>query len=152
MRALLWRTDTRPLDGQRGPACWRGDIEIGGTMRANSLPGPSTICRRHVPVWDKSARYDGTFSRADFVFDRDRNIYVCPGGAELTSTGNIDQGHIVYYRANKNDCSVCSLKRRCTTAVVRKVTRDVDEDVRDQVRAQASFAADFDLRVRERVE
>ena len=55
----------------------------------------------HVPVWDKSARPDGTFSRADFVFDQERNVYVCPGGAELTSTGNIDQGHIVYYRASK---------------------------------------------------
>ena len=55
----------------------------------------------HVPVWDKSARSDGTFSRADFVFDQERNVYVCPGGAELTSTGNIDQGHIVYYRASK---------------------------------------------------
>jgi hypothetical protein len=40
---------------------------------------------------------------ADFVFDQERNIYVCPGGAELTSTGNIDQGHIVYYRASKSD-------------------------------------------------
>ncbi len=89
----------------------------------------------HVPVWDKSARHDGTFSRADFVFDRERNIYVCPGGAELTSTGNIDQSHIVYYRANKNDCSICSLKPKCTTAIVRKVTRDVHEDLRDQVRA-----------------
>jgi transposase len=95
----------------------------------------------HVPVWDKSARPDGTFSRADFVFDRDRNVYVCPGGAELTSTGNIDQGHIIYYRASKKDCSVCSLKARCTTAVVRKVTRDVDEDVRDRVRALATTEA-----------
>ena len=49
----------------------------------------------HIPVWDKSARSDGTFSRSDFVFDPERNIYVCPGGAKLTSTGNIDQGHIV---------------------------------------------------------
>ena len=95
----------------------------------------------HVPVWDKSARPDGTFSRADFVFDRERNIYVCPGGAELTSTGNIDQGHTVYYRASKNDCSICSLKPKCTTAIVRKVTRDVDEDVRDQVRALANTEA-----------
>ena len=95
----------------------------------------------HVPVWDKSARPDGTFSRADFVFDRERNIYVCPGGAELTSTGNIDQGHIVYYRANKKDCSICSLKAKCTTAIVRKVTRDVHEDVRDQVRALAETEA-----------
>ena len=23
----------------------------------------------HIPVWDKSTREDGTFSRADFVFD-----------------------------------------------------------------------------------
>src|SRR5438270_9452356 len=27
----------------------------------------------HIPVWDKSKRQDGTFSRADFVFDRERN-------------------------------------------------------------------------------
>ena len=27
----------------------------------------------HIPVWDKSARSDGTFSRADFVFDRSRS-------------------------------------------------------------------------------
>src|SRR5271169_334217 len=77
----------------------------------------------HIPVWDKSARTDGTFSRADFVFDQQRNTYVCPGGAELTSTGNIDQGHIVYYRARKSDCSQCSLKPKCTTATVRKITR-----------------------------
>src|SRR5665811_1455000 len=31
----------------------------------------------HIPVWDKSARPDGTFSRADFVFDHDRNVYTC---------------------------------------------------------------------------
>jgi hypothetical protein len=95
----------------------------------------------HVPVWEKSARPDGTFSRADFVFDQERNVYICPGGAELTSTGNIDQGHIIYYRANKNDCSTCSLKPKCTTAVVRKVTRDIPEDVRDRVRALANTEA-----------
>jgi transposase len=95
----------------------------------------------HVPVWDKSARPDGTFSRADFAFDRERNVYVCPGGAELTSTGNIDQGHIVYYRASKGDCSRCSLKPKCTTAVVRKITRDLNEDVRDRVRALANTEA-----------
>ena len=75
----------------------------------------------HVPVRDKSARPDGTFSRVDFALDRERNVYVFPGGAELTSTGNIDQGHILYYRASKSDCSRCSLKPKCTTAVVRKL-------------------------------
>src|ERR1700739_1385195 len=71
----------------------------------------------------------------------ERNIYVCPGGAKLTSTGNIDQGHVVYYRASKNDCSTCSLKPKCTTAIVRKITRDLNEEVRDQVRALANTDA-----------
>jgi Transposase DDE domain len=97
--------------------------------------------RQHRVGLPAAAPWDGTFSRADFVFDRERNIYVCPGGSELTTTGNIDQGHIVYYRANKNHCSICSLKPKCTTAVVRKVTRDVDEDVRDRVRALANTEA-----------
>jgi len=95
----------------------------------------------HVPVWDKSARPDGTFNRTDFIFDRERNVYICPGGAELTSTGNIDQGHTVYYRASRAECSVCALKPKCTTAIVRKVTRDLNEDVRDRVRALANTQA-----------
>src|SRR5262249_9021166 len=103
----------------------------------------------HVPVWDKSARHDGTFSRADFVFDHARNVYICPGGAELTSTGKIDQGHLLPYRANKSDCSACALKPKCTTAPTRKVTRDVNEDVRDRVRALANTEA-FQRSSRER--
>jgi len=37
----------------------------------------------HVPVWDKSERADGTFSRSDFVFDAASNTYTCPGGKTL---------------------------------------------------------------------
>ena len=33
----------------------------------------------HIPVIDKSKREDGTFSREDFMFDKDRNVYICPG-------------------------------------------------------------------------
>src|SRR5262249_7416614 len=105
-------------------------------------PQAAWVTRKGIdPFFDKSARHDGIFSRADFVFDQERNVYMCPGGAELTSTGNIDQGHIVYYRANKHDCSACSLKPRCTTAAMRKVTRDVDEEVRDRVHALANTEA-----------
>ena len=34
----------------------------------------------HIPVFDKSNRTDGTFSRSDFVFDAERNHYTCPEG------------------------------------------------------------------------
>jgi Transposase DDE domain len=93
----------------------------------------------HIPVWDKSARPDGTFSRADFVFDQERNVYVCPGGAELTSTGNIDQSgsHPLLQGQQERllGLRLKASKPRCTAAARRKVTRDLNEDVRDNVRA-----------------
>jgi transposase len=95
----------------------------------------------HVPVWDKSKQTGGRFTKEHFVFDRCRNVYICPAGAELTHSGIIDQGRILPYRASKNDCSICALKPQCTTAVARKVSRDIDEDVRDQVRALANTEA-----------
>ena len=103
----------------------------------------------HVPVWDKSKQTGGRFTKEDFAFDRDRNVYICPAGAELTHSGIIDQGRILPYRASKNDCSICALKPQCTTAPARKVSRDIDEDVRDQVRALADTEA-FQVSRRER--
>jgi hypothetical protein len=95
----------------------------------------------HIPVWDKSRQTNGRFTRDDFSYDKERNVYLCPGGKLLTSTGNIDQGRILYYRALKSDCSACPLKPQCTIGPVRKVTRDIDEEVRDRVRALANTEA-----------
>jgi hypothetical protein len=36
----------------------------------------------HVKLVDKSERTDGTFSRSDFVYDPERDLYECPGGRE----------------------------------------------------------------------
>ena len=90
----------------------------------------------HIPVRDASERHDGTFSRSDFTFDRERNVYVCPADKLLTTTGNVGDDHAVRYRASKLDCAVCPLKPRCCpNTPSRKVTRDVHEDARDQARA-----------------
>ena len=37
----------------------------------------------HIPVFDKSQRTDGTFSRDDFAYDHKRDCYICPAGQEL---------------------------------------------------------------------
>jgi hypothetical protein len=37
----------------------------------------------HVNLVDKTERTDGTFSRSDFAFDLESNLYVCPGGKQL---------------------------------------------------------------------
>ena len=90
----------------------------------------------HIPVWDKSAREDGTFSRPDFTFDKERNVYVCPAGKLLTTTGNFGDDHVLRYLALKRDCEACPLKPQCCPKTPsRKVTRDVNEDARDHARA-----------------
>ena len=37
----------------------------------------------YVKVFDKSERTDGIFSRGDFAYDPEANLYVCPGGPQL---------------------------------------------------------------------
>lgn len=58
----------------------------------------------HIPVIDKSEREDGTLSRSHFTFDKDRNVYVCPEGKLLRTTGRIQDGEIIFYRASTMDC------------------------------------------------
>ena len=90
----------------------------------------------HIPVWDMSQRDDGTLSRADFVFDRERDFYICPQGKLLRTTGRIHDGRTLLYRATKRDCDVCSLKPKCSpNSPERKIPRDVNEDARDRARA-----------------
>jgi transposase len=108
----------------------------------------------HVPVWDKSSRSDGTFSRADFTYDCDADVYICPGGNTLKTTGAVDDDRTRLYRARKADCDGCALKQRCCpNAPQRKVPRDVHEATRDRVRALASTPAfEQSRREREKVE
>jgi transposase len=104
----------------------------------------------HIPVWDKSARTDGTFSRADFVFDRSRNIYICPNGKLLQTTGTVIDGSTLRYRASKLDCDGCAFKMQCCPHTpARQIPRDLHEDARDVARALAKTEA-FEQSRRER--
>lgn len=96
----------------------------------------------HVPVWDRSTRTDGTFSRADFKYDVDRDVYICPRGHTLKTTGNLNSDDTLRYRAKTGDCRSCPLKPRCCPKVsVRKIPRDINETARDYVRALANTPA-----------
>lgn len=90
----------------------------------------------HIPVWDKSQRRDGSFSRGDFAHDKARDIYICPAGKTLTTTGRILSDNTLHYLANAHDCGPCPLKPRCCpNTLQRKIPRDVHEDARDQARS-----------------
>ncbi len=90
----------------------------------------------HIPVWDKSERKDGIFSRADFRYDDARDIYTCPGGKTLKTTGRVHDGKTLYYLASTPDCRACPLKARCCPkAPGRRIPRDVNEAAREYTRA-----------------
>ena len=95
----------------------------------------------HIPVIDKSTRNDGTFSRADFQYDQERDLYICPGGKELKTSGTAHEGTTIKYIAKRSDCGACPLKPKCTTGRERRLARDIDEPVRDHVRALAETPA-----------
>ena len=97
----------------------------------------------HIPVFDKSQRTDGTFSRDDFVYDRERDCYICPAGKKLRQRQKIyrmprplvDENGMMRYRASKRDCECCSLKPQCCpNAPARKIPRSIHEGARDMAR------------------
>jgi len=97
----------------------------------------------HIPVIDKSKREDGTFSREDFRFNKERNVYICPVDKILTTTGTvIDQGETLRYLASTSDCRSCPLKMQCCPkAPFRIIPRSVYEEARDVARALARTEA-----------
>jgi transposase len=96
----------------------------------------------HIPVWDKSDRQDGVFSRSDFRWDKKRGVYVCPNGKLLRTSGTVHDGRTLLYRASKRDCDVCPIRAKCcTTAEARKIPRDLHEDARDVARKKMKTKA-----------
>jgi transposase len=96
----------------------------------------------HVPVFDKSKRTDGSFSRDDFTYDHQGDVYFCPAGKMLTCKGTVVNDNQLLYRASKYDCDPCSLKPRCCPKEpARKVPRSIYEGARDMARDIARTAA-----------
>src|SRR6202040_4302299 len=96
----------------------------------------------HVPVIDKSQREDGTFSREDFSYDEIRDIYTCPAGKTLTTTGHIHTDHALRYLGSGPECRAYPLKAKCCPNMpARRIVRDVNETARDVPRALAKTQA-----------
>ena len=106
----------------------------------------------HIPVWEKSDRADGIFSRADFIWDKRHGHYICPNGKPLRTSGTVHDGRALLYRASKRDCDVCSLRSKCCTRdEARKIPRDLHEDAREVARRKMktkAFARSRDERKR----
>lgn len=97
----------------------------------------------HVPVWDKTERKDGTFSRSDFQWNGEANEYRCPVDKALrcdrrpfkTPRSGITKAGTVIYRASQRDCDTCTKKAQCCpNTPMRKIARSIHESARDVAR------------------
>lgn len=90
----------------------------------------------------KNATNDSRFSIDKFTYDKERNIYICPEGHELSFSRNLrkkknksdTESTIVGYEYSCSNCINCKYQGKCTSSVEgRKITRNVFQDVLDSV-------------------
>lgn len=116
------------------PEILAADSAYGSAETLNWLVNKKHITP-HIPVLDKSKREDGCFSRSDFTYDPQHDIYVCPQGKQLKSSGRINYDNTYRYRASTHDCGQCPLKHKCCPkAPQRKIPRSIHEGARDIAR------------------
>ncbi|HEX2647545.1 MAG TPA: IS1182 family transposase [Candidatus Dormibacteraeota bacterium] len=126
-----------------------GDTAYGSAEMLNWLVHDRDIAP-YIPVYDKSERTDGTFSREDFTYDHKRDCYICPAAKVLRQRRKVyrmprplvDRHGVMRYRASKLDCRACSLKPQCCpNAPARKIPRSIHEGARDLARDIAKTEA-----------
>jgi hypothetical protein len=108
-RTMIDRTEER--FGVK-PERLAADTAYGSAPTLNWLVNEKGIAP-HIPVIDKSKREDGTFSRDDFTFDKARDVYICPAGELLRTTGTVSTDHAMRYIAPVPVCRACPLKPKC---------------------------------------
>lgn len=138
-RTMIERTQDR---FDLWPACLAAGSAYGAAENLAWLVHERGIEPR-IPVFDKSERQDGTFSRSDFSYDHEADAYICPAGRPLWQRQKVyrepsplvDEQGMMRYRASKLDCEACSLKPRCCpNTPARKIPRSIHEGARDMAR------------------
>jgi transposase len=126
-----------------------GDTNYGSAAMLGWLVDEKRI-EPHVPVWDKTQHYDGTFSRSDFAWNERANEYRCPADKALrcdwrpfkNPRTHITKADTINYRSSEHDCTACPMKARCCPNTShRKIVRSVHERARDVARRIATTDA-----------
>lgn len=106
-----------------------------------------------VPLVPKSAtsgaKADGRFDRADFVYDRENDEYVCPAGERLIWRFARVEGGLMMNRYWSSSCPRCPIKSQCTPSDYRRVSRWVHEEELEVMQARLDKAPDS-MRIRRR--
>lgn len=104
-----------------------------------------------VPKVDTSGkRGKGQFTRAEFIYDEEKNEYRCPAGERLRYKRTREEKgrKLLVYRTFK--CPGCPLKAQCTTGKDRRIERWEHEQVLEEAAINLAKNADA-MRLRKRI-
>ena len=84
------------------------------------------------PNKNKVGSEEDKYDKVNFIYDEERDVYICPEGKELVRKATSKGGRTIY---TGNECSSCANKKRCTKkSENRTVTRKSNEKLIEQNR------------------
>ena len=144
MLDLLWRTSFR---WKIRPKQVTGDTAYGTTENIAAVERAGI--RAYVPLTGagKARPY---FSKEEFAYDPERDVYRCPAGETLTPKTFRTARNQLIYKTEPGTCDSCTIRPRCTdNKTGRQVLRHLDERYVDRVKSyRDTFAYEKALRKR----
>ena len=104
------------FDSEEILACEEADIVV-------TLPKPLT----------SGAKAQGRFTKQDFRYLADQDVYICPAGERLTYRFTREEAGLAIRRYWTNVCPDCPMKALCTPSKQRRVSRWEHEEVLEAV-------------------
>lgn len=88
-----------------------------------------TVSKPHT----SNAAARGRFDRADFTYDADDNVYICPAGERLTYRFTNQEAGKTMHSYWTASCTDCAIKNKCTTGKQRRIKRWEHEAILERV-------------------
>ncbi len=90
---------------------------------------------------------EGRFTRDQFIYDTEKDSYVCPQGEKIARCGKLQKrnGRYTYtYKSKRSVCKTCPLRAQCLTekGATKKIDRWAHENLVDQHRAHMKGSAE----------
>lgn len=97
----------------------------------------------HIPEFkdgtEKRLKKRGLFLEDRFMYDAERDVYVCPAGGELKPRTIHKRRSAMEYKAPKQLCASCELRDQCTQSKTgRTVLRHLRQEELNEMRAEVS--------------
>ncbi|HCL5075303.1 TPA: transposase, partial [Salmonella enterica] len=89
-----------------------------------------------VPGYRRPNKGQNAYQKKHFRYDPDKDVYVCPAGAEL-GYGTTDRNGYRHYRSDRAICAVCPECDNCTknSKMQKTITRHVWEEAKEKANA-----------------